>query len=370
MAVPAKVKFVNRDQAKFFPTLKKRVDAYFKENNVKKTANGLMYFKVVFYAGGLAASYLALLLGNFPLAVQYGLWIVMGLLMACIGLNLCHDAIHGSFSNKKWANNALGALFNIVGANDYMWDITHNKAHHMFTNIQDHDEDIEMPFMRLTESQTWKKHHRYQQIYAFFMYPLATLLWVLLKDYKKFFKGNIGSYDTSNHPKSQMWRMFFFKAVHYTMFIVLPFMFLSVAWYHILFGILLMHFFEGYLLAIIFKLAHEVDIADFPVPNDENVINQSWAAHQLYTTANFATDNYFLNFIAGGLNFQVEHHLFPTICHVHFPKLQKMVKETAEEFGLPYHNQKTFAKAVKNHYDLLKRMGASADAKKTSLAAA
>jgi linoleoyl-CoA desaturase len=117
-----------------------------------------------------------------------------------------------------------------------------------------------------------------------------------------------------------------------------------------------MHLVAGFILSMIFQPAHVVKETTFPMPNLENEIENSWAVHELLTTANFARKNAVLNWYAGGLNFQVEHHLFPTICHIHYEALAPIVKETAEEFGLPYNEFETFSEAIKSHYDMLKRL--------------
>lgn len=352
------IKFDKNKDNTFYTTLKNRVDAYFAEKKLSKKANALMVFKVFFYLGIWSASYYFLMFVPLPIAAQYVLWAVLGFFSAFIGLNICHDAIHGSFSENRHINNLLSHTFYLIGANVYMWKITHNIVHHTYTNIDGHDEDITpVPIMRMSPHQPLKKIHKYQHIYVFFLYALASISWVFIKDYKKFFQKQIGGYPNDNHPTSEYFKLFGFKAVYYVMFVFVPFMFIEAHWGHILLGFLLMHWCEGYTLTFIFNLAHVVEGTEYPLPDESGNMENVWAEHQLRTTADFACENDVLNFFFGGLNFQVEHHLFPKVCHVHYKAISKIVKSTAEEYGLPYLAIPTFGGAINSHIKLLKHLG-------------
>lgn len=352
-----KVRFTGKSQKEFFPDLKRRVDAYFTENNIPTTANGLMIFKIVLYVSMIFGSLITLLTVSLPLWAVYLLMVNIGLFMAFSGLGICHDAIHGSLFKSKQLNNIFAWLFNIVGANDYIWTIMHNQAHHTYTNIEGHDEDLQsVPFLRMSPHQPLKPVHRFQHWLALPTYGLATLAWVFIKDYKKMLQPQIGSI-TPQHETKHWVRLFVGKALYYTLFIVLPFTFIDAPWYHILFAFLLSHYVEGFTLAIVFMLAHVVEETHFPIPNEQNQVESNWAVHQMYTTANFATESALTCFFCGGLNFQVEHHLFPLINHIHFPAISKIVKATAEEYGIPYFDHPTMLSAVKSHVRLLKYLG-------------
>jgi linoleoyl-CoA desaturase len=288
-----------------------------------------------------------------------GLAIGLGMFLAFIGFNVTHDAIHGSLSDNPVVNQIFSLVFNVIGANAYVWSITHNVVHHTYTNIPGHDEDIEVApgLVRLSPTDELKPIHRFQHFYAFALYGLASLSWVFRKDYVKFFKDKIGHYDNSNRPAKEVFNLFFFKAVYYTVFIVLPLVFLNIAWWQFIIGFVAMHMAEGIVLGLVFQLAHVVEGTAFPLPNDEGNIEDAWAAHQLRTTANFARKNPIVNFLCGGLNLQVEHHLFPKICHIHYVALSEIVKQTAEEFDLPYIENETFGSALVSHYNMLKKFG-------------
>jgi linoleoyl-CoA desaturase len=353
-----KLRFAGKDRMQFHATVKQRVDAYFKDNNISTHANGLMRFKLVLYMVMIFGSLGVLLTVKLPLVLVYVLWVNIGLFSAFTGLGVCHDAIHGSlFSSSRW-NKVFAWVFNLVGANDYTWSIMHNKAHHTHTNIDGYDEDLESaPFMRMSPHKPLKPIHRWQHILALPAYGLATLSWVFVKDYKKMSQDRIGGIETPSHPRKEWIRLFVGKALFYTIFIVLPFIFVQAPWYHCLGAFLLSQYLEGFTLAIVFMLAHVVEDAYFPIPDEQGALERPWAVHQMYTTANFAIDNSIICFFCGGLNFQVEHHLFPMINHVHFPAISKIVKATAEEYGVPYIAYPTMWSAVKSHLRLLKMFG-------------
>lgn len=354
-----KLKFSGKDNANFYPDVKKQVDAYFKENNLKKTGNLEMYLKSAFFLSSLIGVYFLILLGGFDWPILLGLALVLGAIQAFIGFNVCHDAIHGSFSSNKKVNQLMSLWFNVIGANAYVWSITHNKVHHTFTNIPGHDEDLEVApgLVRLSPDDPYKPFMKFQHIYAFFLYGLASLSWVLRKDYVKFFQKKIGETDNTNHPTSEYVKLFAWKAVHYVIFIVVPLLVMDITWWQFIIGYVSMHLAEGFVLGLIFQLAHVVEGMSFPVPNEEGALQDSWAVHQMKTTANFSRKSKVAKFFCGGLNFQIEHHLFPNICHVHYPAISKIVEATAEKYGIPYYENVTFKGALKSHYRTLKHFG-------------
>ena len=317
-----------------------------------------MVGKLLFYPTVYVAAYLLLMFSGCPVAVQFLLWIVLGFFTAFIGLNISHDAVHGSLSANKRVNNILGYTFNIIGANSYIWNITHNIVHHTYTNIDGHDEDIQLiPLLRMSPNQKLRKVHRHQYWYAFFFYSLASLMWVFIKDYIKFFKKEIGNYDNKSHPPAEYVILFASKAIYYTLFLAVPLLFIKALWWQVLLGFLVMHMVQGLTMAIIFMLAHVVEGTDFPIPSNTGSMENTWAVHQLYTTSNFGRANDLLTFFCGGLNFQVEHHLYPRICHVHYKKISEIVKETAAEYSLRYNEYVTFRGAIGSHVRLLKALG-------------
>ncbi len=357
--MPKKLKFNKKNQTDFLSTLKKRVDLYFSDKEISKHANPLMVFKTVFFLSLTLGLYLLIITSAFSLLISLFLAIVLGMSMAFVGFNVCHDALHGAYSRNKNVNKSLGFIFNIIGANPYVWKLTHNVVHHSYTNIVNHDEDIEIApgLIRVHESDKYNSFQRFQHIYAFFLYTLTTLSWFFRKDYLKFFKKEIGSSHTNKHPKIEYFNLFFYKLVYYFLFIILPLLVIDLSWWQFLIGYLAMNFAESLVLGLVFQLAHVVENTEITEAGTNNLMEDSWAVHQLKTTANFSARSSIAAFLCGGLNMQVEHHLFPRICHVHYPQLSVIVQQTAEDFDLPYHSNKTFGAAIKSHYYLLKRLG-------------
>lgn len=350
-------KFSHQKEKDFTLQLRKNVNDYFQKNQLSTHANGAMIFKSVFHLTFWIGAYLLLMLGDFSLGVQYGLWAVVGFFIAMVSVNIGHDAIHGAYSRRPWVNKLLAHTFNLNGASAYMWNKMHNQAHHTFTNVDGYDEDIDpFPLIRICPDKPLYKIHRYQHIYAFFFYGLATLSWVFIKDYVKFFKNEVGNYRDEKHPKKEYFYLFFYKFLNYTIFLILPLLFIDQPWYHILLGFLLMHFVAGFSLALIFMLAHVVEGAHFPKPDEDGNLEHSWTVHQLHTTANFARGSRIGSFLTGGLNLQVEHHLFPNICSIHYRNLSQIVKDTAQAFDQPY-LEYSFPGALGAHYRFLKAMG-------------
>lgn len=357
-----KLKFNRKCQTGFYQELQREVSDYFETNNISKNANTLMVLKTILFLGGLVALYCLIVFGQFSLGVTLVLTILIGMCQAFIGFNVAHDAIHGSYSANKTVNRLLSYSFNIMGANAYVWKITHNTVHHTYTNIPGHDEDLDVApgLVRLSRLEELKPIMRYQHLYAFFLYGLASLSWVFRKDFVKFFQPKIGQTDNTNHPKEEYFNLFFFKAVYYTLFIVVPLIVMDITWWQFVIGFLIMHLAEGLVLGLVFQLAHAVEETDFPEPDEEGSMEESWAVHQMHTTANFSRKSPLAAFFCGGLNFQIEHHLFANICHIHYPAISTIVERVAHKHGIPYHENVTFFDALGSHYRILKKLGQEA----------
>ncbi|MFO7847521.1 MAG: acyl-CoA desaturase [Balneolaceae bacterium] len=358
MAAVEKVTFNNRTSREFSKTVKQRVDQYFEENGLSKHANAQMVIKTVIMLTLFLGSYALIISGQFSLGTMWFLTFLMGIAAAGIGFSISHDALHGAYSSSNKVNRTLGFTFDMLGANGYIWKITHNIIHHTYTNIHGHDEDLEVAgFIRLSPHSEYKMIHRVQHVLAFFAYSLAMVFWVFVKDYKNFLKTNIGPYNSKNHPVSEWVILFATKAAFYTYMLVLPMLLLDITWVQLAIGFLTLHLTAGLIVGIIFQLAHVVEETDHPLPDEENMIDEHWMIHEMVTTNNFARDNKALCWFVGGLNFQIEHHLFPKVCSVHYPALSPIVEKTANEFGIPYNHHDTFFKAVASHYRTLKKFG-------------
>jgi linoleoyl-CoA desaturase len=285
----------------------------------------------------------------------------MSLGLAGIGLSVMHDANHGAYAKKNWVNTLIGYSLNLVGANAFNWKVQHNVLHHTFTNVHEEDEDISpRGALRLTPHSDWKKIHKYQFIYAWFLYGLMTIVWLFFKDFVRIVRYHkSGMAKKQNANITHEWLIMIGSKLMYIGYIfVLPLLFTSLVWWQVLIGILFMHYIAGFMLAIIFQPAHVIEGTEFPLPDSNNSLENNWAIHQLLTTTNFGNNSRWFSWYVGGLNFQIEHHLFPNVCHVHYRKISGIVKETAAEFGLPYKSTRTFLQALVKHGRLLKQLGA------------
>jgi len=352
-----KLKFNNKNQSSFFSDVRKKVDLYFQENQLSKKANTKMWVKAYFFLFIFILLYFSIISNVFSPLTMLFFAVSLGVVSAFIGFNICHDAIHGALSENPKVNRFFSTLFHFLGANPYVWNITHNIVHHTYTNIAGHDEDLEIApgLIRLSDDEELTKAHRYQHWYAFPLYCLASLSWAFRKDYKKFFQEKVGEHPNPKHPKVEYFNLFFYKFLYYFMFLILPILVTDITWWQGLIGFLGLHFAQGLVMGLVFQLAHVVEGTEFPVPNTEGNIEDAWAEHQMRTTANFSMNSEAAAFLLGGLNQQVEHHLFPKVCHIHYPAISNIVRETAEQYNLPYLHNPTFIGAMKSHYNMLKR---------------
>jgi len=360
MKLKGKVKFVNKEKNLFFPTLRKRIDAYFEENQVSKHANADMVIKSVVLIAAYVVPFLLLLAFQPSFGVSLLLWFIMGLGIAGIGMSVMHDANHGAYSSDRRINYLLGHTLNLAGGSATNWKFQHNILHHTYTNIVPIDEDIQDRLvLRFSPHTKVKFYHKVQWLYAFFFYGLLTLYWVLLKDFVQFFV----FINKGVNPESRsenvvtMLKIVALKAVYFFVILAVPVLFFNIPFSEVLIGFLLMHFVAGIILTVVFQLAHTVEGTSHPQPNESGEIENDWAIHQMHTTVNFSRKNKWISWYVGGLNFQVEHHLFPRICHVHYPHIADIVKQTAEEFGVPYMENETFGQAVRSHIATLERFG-------------
>ncbi len=354
------IKFSRQDSMNFFRTLNKRVNTYFKENQLKKTGNWKLHLKTIVMFGLFLTPYFLILSLNLPNWANLLLTMVMGVGMAGVGMNVMHDGNHGSYSTKKWVNKLMGGSIYILAGNVYNWQVQHNVLHHTYTNIQDHDEDLDAGrILRFSKHAKWHRFHKFQHYYSIFLYGLLTFNWALTTDFMQMYRYTKRKLSYGKLPKPAMnWSILVItKSIYLTIWIVIPMVFLSIAWWKILLGFFIMHYVAGLILSVVFQLAHVVDHADTPLPEEDGTMKNSWAIHQLFTTVNFGTRNRLVNWFTGGLNHQVEHHIFPNISHIHYTKISKIVKETAKEFNLPYNEYKTTRKAIISHFRHLKELG-------------
>ncbi|MFN4123858.1 MAG: fatty acid desaturase family protein [Flavobacteriales bacterium] len=353
------VSFNNKENS-FFKELKDEVNKYFETTGKAPTGDYRLYLKSIILLPLSVILYIFLVFVSMPVWLSLVLCVIFGVNLALIGFNIMHDACHGSYSTKKWVNEMMGYTMNYLGSNAFIWKIKHNIIHHTYTNIDGVDDDIaKVPVLRHCPSQPRKGFHRYQHIYAPFLYAISSWFWALYTDFDKYFKRRINNTPINQIPVKEHVIFWSAKLLYITFYMVIPIYVLGFMPF--LVGYLTLNAAMGLTLSLVFQLAHVVDKTAFvdsnSVEGDKLNIEESWAAHQVRTTANFATKSKLVSWLVGGLNFQVEHHLFPRVSHVHYPALSPIVERVCREHGLPYHNYNTMGNAVVSHFETMKRFG-------------
>lgn len=351
-----RVSFNNKNSV-FFNTLKEKVDQYFKSNNIKETGNFKLYLKTILLSVTALAIYTVLVFFTPAPWLAIVLCSVLGLTLAGIGFNVMHDGAHGSFSTKTWVNELMGYSLNAMGGSVYLWKFKHNVNHHSFTNIEGMDDDIDIkPFIRVHADQKKFWYHRFQHVYWVILYGVTYLLWIYVQDFRKYFTGKIG--ETPFRKMNAKEHIIFWasKLLYIGAFLVVPIFMVGLL--DTILGYLIISFVCGLTIAIVFQLAHIVEDAVFETPDSANYkVQTEWAVHQVQTTANFATRSKIVSWFTGGLNFQVEHHLFPRISHIHYPKINELVRETCQQFNVNYMEFPSVLAAIRSHVVHLKHVG-------------
>lgn len=341
----------------FYDALKQKVENYFSAHKLKPTGNWKLYYKTIILTVTALVIYFSLILFSPPLWISLPLYALLGLNLAAIGFNVMHDAAHGSYSTVTWLNEMLAYSLNAMGGNSFLWKVKHNFNHHTYTNIDGMDDDIDIkPWIRTSVNQKRYWFHRYQHVYWVVFYSLTYLFWIFFADYKKYFSQEVSGMKFRKMSRKEHFIFWISKLLYLAVFILMPVIFLGVL--PSVLGFALLSAVCGLTLAIVFQLAHVVEQTTFPVTHEETKkIDTEWAVHQVNTTANFATRSKIISWFTGGLNFQVEHHLFPRISHIHYPAISKFVKETCEQFKISYHEYPGFFSALRSHVLYLKAVG-------------
>ncbi len=355
----ANVKF-NSSNNGFFKTLRARTDAYFKDNQISPTGNAELYTKTIILFCVFLFCYITLVFFT-PASnlISIALCMLLGFCLAVMGFNIMHDGAHGSYSSSKKVNELMALTLNFMGGNAFLWKQKHNVNHHTYTNVEGIDDDIDVkPMMRMHVDQKKLWIHRFQHIYGLLLYGLTYLSWIFIVDFQKYFTGKAS--ETTRLPKMNLAQHFNFwlsKLIHYTVFLLIPIFQVGVL--NTIIGYLLMAIITGVVIAVTFQLAHVVEETQFvaPASGETLQLETEWAVHQISSTANFGTNSRMLNWLLGGLNFQVEHHLFPRISHVHYPNINKIVRETCQEYGVVYHEFPSMFSAFCSHLKHLKKVG-------------
>ncbi|HTI93503.1 MAG TPA: acyl-CoA desaturase [Puia sp.] len=341
----------------FFQAVKKSVDTYFKTKDLKRTGNWKLYLKAWIFIPAAIGIYLFLLLGNYGWLPGILASVLFGLTLVCIAFNVMHDACHNCYSRKKWVNGLMGLSMNALGSNAFLWKVKHNIIHHTFTNVDGIDDDIANgPMLRQCTTQKWMPIHRFQFLYMFALYGVSTLSWALGTDFARYFRKKIHNTPIRRIAVKEHIIFWISKLLYVFFYALLPIYVLG--WQTWLAGFLVINLTMGLTLSIVFQLAHMVEKTTFELADGTHrVIDLEWAIHEIRTTSDFAPGNKIISWLAGGLNFQVEHHLFPQVSHIHYAALSKIVRQQCELFGLPYNYYPSARQALYSHIRLMKRLG-------------
>jgi linoleoyl-CoA desaturase len=361
-----KISFDNKRNT-FYTALKASVDQYFKTAQLRKTGNWQLYAKTGVLIPTAVFLYISLLIlfrhpeNHAPVFLQVTgilLCLLLGLVSASIGFNVMHDACHGSYSSHKWVNDLMGLSLNALGGNAFIWKFKHNIIHHTYTNVDGMDDDIaKSPFMRHCATQKWVPAHRFQHIYMIFLYAISSFLWVTVLDISKYFKQKIVATPLQKMDAREHIIFWLSKVLYIVFYVVVPVY--ITGWYNWAIGFTCMHLALGFTLAIVFQLAHVVEGPTFLhiEEGETKKLEEEWAIHQVKTTANFAPRNKIISWFVGGLNFQVEHHLFPRVSHIHYPAINLIVKQVCQDYGVQYNEFTTMRQAVLSHFRTMRQLG-------------
>jgi linoleoyl-CoA desaturase len=319
-----------------------------------------MYFKTSVILAWFFGAYLLLLFFAASWWTAVPLAIVMGLATAAVGFNIQHDGGHKAYSKHPWINKIMGMTIELIGGSSYLWDWKHNSIHHTYTNINGHDDDINIGILgRLSPEQPRRPFHRFQGIYLWVLYGFLTMKWHFFDDFYSIAVGRIGDHKIPRPRGKDLLIFIGGKILFFSLALGIPMLFHH--WWNVLLVLALAEFVCGVVLSVVFQLAHCVEEAAFPVPvvvpGGGLRIENEWAIHEVQTTVDFARSNRLVRWFVGGLNFQVEHHLFSKICHVNYAALAKVVEETCRDFGVRYTAQPGFFTALRSHYRFLVAMG-------------
>jgi linoleoyl-CoA desaturase len=339
--------------------LRRRVEALVQAEHVQGRDCPRMYLKtaVILAVFGLSYYLLVFVASSWWSAVP--LAVLLGIATAEIGFNIQHDGGHKAYSRHAWVNKLMAMTLDMVGGSSYVWRWKHVVFHHMYVNVADHDTDIDLGiFGRLSPQQPRRALYRWQQFYLWPLYGLMGIKWHFYDDFRDVITGRMGA---NRFPRPRGWELVIFvggKLVFFTLAFGIPLLF------HPLLTVLLFYVITvgvvGVVLSVVFQLAHAVEEARFPAAEPgTNRMREPWAVHQAGSTVDFARGNRLVSWLVGGLNFQIEHHLFPTLCHVNYPAIATVVEDTCREYGVPYKANPSFSAAVASHFRWLKEMGAA-----------
>jgi linoleoyl-CoA desaturase len=360
-----RLKFAKDEGSEFYKELNERIDEYFKDKKIEKTGNHIMYIKMILYFS-LDILFFTLMITSTTTLGFLVCYLFMGLFVLLTAFNISHDAAHGAAVKSKYWNKILFSLsFNLQGNNAYVWGKNHNESHHLYTNIEGSDIDVlHNPLFRMTETQPLKWFHRYQYLYAPFLYLLYSLNWF-------FFRETLMIFNLSSRtikiviPRNEIIKLVIYKFLYIGYMIALPIYVLPFDWTIIILAFILNHFMVSIIFVAVLGVSHLSDFVEHPLPDSENRLSVSWPKLQMLTSVDYNADSVFFNWTLGGFNAHALHHILPNICHVHYLDVLPIFREVAKKHGLTY-MEMPYGKSLLAHYRFLKGMGSQAHFKRTT----
>lgn len=353
-----KLKFAKDEGSIFYKELNERVGAYFRDKRIEKTGNAKMYFKMMLYFG-LDIVFYVLMIQAQTMFSFYLFYLLMGLSILLTAFNISHDAAHGVAVKSKFWNRILFSIsFNLQGNNAYVWGKNHNESHHLYTNIEGSDIDVlHNPLFRMTETQALRWFHRYQYVYAPFLYLFYSLNWFFFRETLMLFNYSSRTIKIEI-PRNEIIKLVLYKLLYITYMILLPIYFLPFGVSAVLLAFLLNHFLVSLIFIAVLGVSHLSDYVAHPLPDKDNFLNMSWPKLQMCTSVDYNADSVFCNWVLGGFNAHAMHHLLPNICHVHYLEILPIFKEVAAKHGISY-MEMSYGKSLMAHFRFLKLMGTS-----------
>ncbi|AXT58243.1 acyl-CoA desaturase [Aquimarina sp. AD1] len=360
-----KIKFSKDEGSDFYKELNERIRNYFESNQIDKTGNRKMVFKIVMYFSLVFLFYFLMLISS-DLGAFFVFYIGLGISVLLNAFNVSHDAAHGVAVKSKFWNKLLFQLsFNLQGNNAYVWGKNHNESHHLYTNIEGSDIDVlNNPLVRMTTEQNLQWYHRFQYLYVPFLYLFYSLNWFLFREFLMIFNRSSRTIKIKI-PTWEIFKLIFFKIAYITYMIIIPGIVLPFAWEYIFVAFLLNHFLVSILFTGVLGVSHLSDYVVHPQPDSKGKLAMSWPKLQMCTSVDYNVNSTFLNWTLGGFNAHALHHLLPNICHIHYIKLLPIFREVAKKYGIVY-MEMSYSQALRSHFRFLKKMGTQLEFKTMS----
>jgi linoleoyl-CoA desaturase len=341
----------------FRDAVEAEVAAYFEREGISRHGSYAMWAKTAILALWLIGSYLALV---FVAATAWQAALLatsLGCAMAGIGFNVQHDGGHRAYSSSPAVNRLMGFSLDVLGGSSYFWHYKHAIAHHTYPNISGSDDDIFVgPLGRFSPHDRRYWFHRFQHLYVWALYAFLAVKWQLLDDFRSIVKPGIADTKVPRPPRGEHALFWLGKGVFFALAVGVPLLLHPVV--NVIAIFLLTGAVLGVVLSVVFQLAHCLGEADFGKPSSpDRLMDRDWATYQVESTVDFGRTNRLLTWFVGGLNFQIEHHLFPRICHTHYPALSPIVEAVCQRHGVRYVAHGTAWSALRSHYLWLRQLG-------------